>query len=1332
MNLRIALISSMLISSAAHSALDNNIIASQEASHITLAGRIGEAAMYSVQADDDDRAEIFATASSQIDKPNDHWLLLDWNGSDYKIIKTGALQSTQRHYLSSYQLSFQEIILGHQNGLVSKILFSYNDDTNTHQVNEEQFLLSSLKHNLEDDTKINSNIQSIVSLQANNLNEYIVVCTDDYMHVLDNNELKSPLNTGGYCQTGNIDYEKLVIDSNIYDEELITASGLYFNFDGTSWIRKTGLSSNIFGDNFKVANIDDDDADEILSQAPGQLQSFSPANTGSWVYISSIQKATSKFNLLDLNNDGTSEVIFDYIYTDEPPHKSWFNIVSWDTTNDTHKLTGLKTSPHIQLSQAQLLATNLTGSVASNMSLFISNNDIAKPDAHLLAQLNPNTLNTQWSGLVATATRSFDGIVKAQTNNNISDYKIAQIEQMALGENTYIYALKYLEASAFNFESIIKPDFSDDEIISINALSTFDFNGDGIDELHFGGAAGYTSSSGLVLSSNQDGSDHSRLDTPSIEAITALFVGNINNQNSTDIIASGKEAEGKGIGVHSNLDGNNQPSFWFAPSNGDTDFKQLIAANIKGTDNLEVLGLHSQLASIDLNAGFLDSKIYNLSNLDLDQFTPITLVDRPYEYALASDASGMLHFIEPKDFDILASVKACDTTLSAIRSVEINNNTHVAFAICNQSLLSWILEYDSTQIDFGYSLHPLTTTDLGHANTENGEIAFITTDNLKTHLFVLLKNQFLRLTLNNELSDDSDNDGKLNYRDTFPNDITQWEDKDQDELGDNQSGNNPDPSLNDIDNDGVPDATDIDNRPFNDFDPSNDTDNGAPKFTNIFNDINISSNHLLTKISIDTPTATDLFDDYYSNGPLDIVAAINNQALTKVGEKFETELSPGRHSVSWQVSDKAGNKDFDTQTINLYPSVAFTQNASKVGETLTSNISLELSGESPVYPVDITLNVRTNTANNDDIIEDISNDLHIRFEDGETSKSITLTAKDDDISEVDETLFLTIKDNFSANTWTVNSNRNTHTLTIIDVNEAPNIDIIIQQGGKETVAPNPVNGAITLATVITDDNISDTHTYLWNLKSLGLGESLAKDLQFNPSNITPGIYTVTLTVTDNGLPAHSTMKTLIINIVYGDSDGDGVTDDVDKFPNDIREWLDTDGDGYGDRFADEFPKDASEHADADKDGTGDNADPFDNDPSETKDTDNDGVGDNKDAFPEDAKEQIDTDGDGVGDNADMYPTNKEEQYDTDRDGIGNNADQFPLDPKETKDSDGDGVGDNADQFPNDAKRSKEDTTEEKKEDEENGFGSGGSLPVIWLLILLPILFSRQKRRLSNI
>jgi len=61
--------------------------------------------------------------------------------------------------------------------------------------------------------------------------------------------------------------------------------------------------------------------------------------------------------------------------------------------------------------------------------------------------------------------------------------------------------------------------------------------------------------------------------------------------------------------------------------------------------------------------------------------------------------------------------------------------------------------------------------------------------------------------------------------------------------------------------------------------------------------------------------------------------------------------------------------------------------------------------------------------------------------------------------------------------------------------------------------------------------------------------------------------------------------------------------------------------------------------DLDGDGVTDDLDVFPQDPTETHDDDNDGVGNNSDAFPQDPTETKDTDGDGVGDNSDADPRN---------------------------------------------------------------------------------------------
>jgi hypothetical protein len=145
-----------------------------------------------------------------------------------------------------------------------------------------------------------------------------------------------------------------------------------------------------------------------------------------------------------------------------------------------------------------------------------------------------------------------------------------------------------------------------------------------------------------------------------------------------------------------------------------------------------------------------------------------------------------------------------------------------------------------------------------------------------------------------------------------------------------------------------------------------------------------------------------------------------------------------------------------------------------------------------------------------------------------------------------------------------------------------------------------------------------------------------------------------------------------------DTDGDGANDGEDPLPLDPSQWLDKDGDGYGDNplgnNSDAFPDESTQWSDTDGDGYGDNRrgnnpDAFPYEPTQWSDIDGDGYGDNvtgnnSDAFIDDSTQWSDSDGDGYGDNPE-----------------GNNPDEFPNDPGEWKDSDDDGVGDNSDFLP---------------------------------------------------
>ena len=151
----------------------------------------------------------------------------------------------------------------------------------------------------------------------------------------------------------------------------------------------------------------------------------------------------------------------------------------------------------------------------------------------------------------------------------------------------------------------------------------------------------------------------------------------------------------------------------------------------------------------------------------------------------------------------------------------------------------------------------------------------------------------------------------------------------------------------------------------------------------------------------------------------------------------------------------------------------------------------------------------------------------------------------------------------------------------------------------------------------------------------------------------------------------------------GDSDGDGVTDDLDNcpsVPNPSQE--DGDGDGIGDTCDNCVSTPNPDQLDADGDEIGDVCDNCIDTPNAAQlDGDGDGIGDVCDnCIDTPNAAQLDGDSDGIGDACDnCVNTPNAAQLDSDGDGIGDACDNCVNTPNAAQlDGDGDGVGDGCD------------------------------------------------------
>lgn len=314
-----------------------------------------------------------------------------------------------------------------------------------------------------------------------------------------------------------------------------------------------------------------------------------------------------------------------------------------------------------------------------------------------------------------------------------------------------------------------------------------------------------------------------------------------------------------------------------------------------------------------------------------------------------------------------------------------------------------------------------------------------------------------------------------------------------------------------------------------------DSDQAAPVIT-VPDTVEVNATGLYTKVDLGTATAVN------SQGKSLPISLVDGKPLFR----------PGNNVAYWQATDPdSGLVSIASQKVIVHPLVSLSKDQTVV-EGETASVQVILNGEAPSYPVAVSLSLSGDATSTDYHL----NSMDVIISSG-TQTSVTIDILKDEITEDDETLTL----NLIANN--VGSNGKHH-LTITEQNFAPAIALSARQNGENRQVIIPDDGDVNITAKVNDIN-GDNVTLAWSYEAaLNVSEQSDNGLTLSPQNLAPGIYSISLTATDDGAGSLSNTQTLYLEVlttlaVLTDEDTDG-----DMIPDSEEGYGDSDQDGIPD------------------------------------------------------------------------------------------------------------------------------------------------------------------------
>ncbi|MBC8211913.1 MAG: tandem-95 repeat protein [Gammaproteobacteria bacterium] len=402
---------------------------------------------------------------------------------------------------------------------------------------------------------------------------------------------------------------------------------------------------------------------------------------------------------------------------------------------------------------------------------------------------------------------------------------------------------------------------------------------------------------------------------------------------------------------------------------------------------------------------------------------------------------------------------------------------------------------------------------------------------------------------------DADGDQVADYDDFCPA-IADSTNTDSDGDGTAGSDDNADDSIggnacdNDDDNDGMSDVEEFANN-FDPLDASDANQDADGDGISNLDEILAGTNPRTATITID---ATGYQTPYILLPPTP--ALIHKDATIVIPDK-RGPWRPGQYLISWFASNRLnGNLGSTQQTLNVRPLINLDADQT-VAEGSSGAVRISLNGDAPSYPVVVNYTV-SGTANSADH-DATSGSLSLTAQNSSALISFNVLA--DTLNDANETIVFSLDSVTNA----VIGSKARHTASISEANVAPKVALKFVQNGRDVSSGFVADGEVTVSANATDVNTGQTLSYDWQNSANAL--LAPTDLQTSSWTFTPssGTYVIDLRVTDDGIPAQQTRVKRLFRVSVatppvlgsGDSDGDGIADDVEGYG-------DSDNDGIPD------------------------------------------------------------------------------------------------------------------------------------------------------------------------